>query len=174
MALVIPPGQLIETAFERLQRPSMWRDMNLRAVGDGRDLDFEPERYRDGLLEGWLLFRDARGAFPVPPGGTVTLEYSYRLPSDLCSPRFEQMVTMPTGPMTLCLEFPLPRAPSRVWGTEVSTSGEWIWPSPPARVQTATGVEFRCSVAVPVTGRTYRWEWPAAPGEGREAVSPAA
>jgi transcriptional regulator with XRE-family HTH domain len=174
MALVIPPGQLVDGAAYQVRRPTVWADMGLRARCDGRAMDFAAEQYRDGLLEGWLLFRAGSIGFAVGPGRSAIVEYTYRIPVRLCNPWFEQVVTMPTGSMTLHLQFPPAVAPARVWGTEASMSGERTWPNRPVRLSTGAGVEFRCQVARPVVDRTYRWEWPPVMASRRDAVPPAA
>jgi len=114
---------------------------------------------RDAFKEVWLLFENDAGRFPLYPGETATIEYSYTVGADKWGRWFQHAVRLPTRLLSVDLDFPTDLDPV-VWGTETTMTAAAL----PLRtaIRRAPGRD-RCvyswSTSEPPLHARYRLEW---------------
>lgn len=99
---------------------TFWSRIGLVATSGDQPMLFKPEPYPDRLAEGWLYFENDGCRFPLYPGRTAPVSYTYTVPRKSWGDRFERVVTLPTAHLSIALRFPREFAPLSVWGTEDS------------------------------------------------------
>ncbi|AUS79102.1 helix-turn-helix domain-containing protein [Actinoalloteichus sp. AHMU CJ021] len=155
--------------------PLDWEELGLRAWhGEGRH---EPMRWsvqhdRDAFKEVWLQFANESGRFPLYPGQSTWIEYTYRVPDDKWGHWFRRAVRLPTHRLSISLDFPAALDPS-VWGLHTSMTAESM------PFQTAIDTHERdgrrihsWSTDDPPLHARYRLEWHFRNDERRQPVPP--
>lgn len=134
-------------------------ELGLRAWCADEPMTLEVRPERGMTRELCLLFRNARGQFPLYPGQGATVEYAYRVGAGRWEERFERSVRLPTRWLGVHLAFPEGLGPS-VWGVEVPPAAEDRPFAAPIRRESAAGEDrFRWSTARPPLQARYRLEW---------------
>jgi transcriptional regulator with XRE-family HTH domain len=106
--------------------PLTWDELNLQAWhGDHRaePLRWSVQHDRDAFKEVWLLFANDTGHFPLYPGESIWIEYTYTVSDDKWGNWFRRAVRLPTQRLTVTLNFPAHLDPV-VWGLHTSMTAE--------------------------------------------------
>lgn len=139
--------------------PLTWERLNLTASCDGEPMTCVPKHDRDSFKEVWLGFENEHSMFPLYPGRSALLEYSYVVGSDQWGQWFQRAIRLPTRAVSVELRFPAALGPD-VWGTETSTTAAAV----PLRSAIQCGedeneVSFTWHTNDPPIGARYRLEW---------------
>lgn len=114
---------------------------------------------RDAFKELWLLFENDDGRFPLYPGETATIEYSYTVSADKWGRWFQRAVRLPTRQLSVELDFPTDLDPA-VWGTETTMTAAALPLRTAVRRTTAgTRTLYAWSTDDPPLHARYRLEW---------------
>lgn len=119
------PGQPERSNALYRARPLTWDELGLIASCDGEPMTWKVKADRDAFKEAWLCFENDQGRFPLYPGQTATIAYSYTVDDGRWGPWFQRAVRLPTRRMSVDLAFPAALDPV-VWGTETSATAEAI------------------------------------------------
>ncbi|MBP2471260.1 peptide deformylase [Crossiella equi] len=106
--------------------PLTWAELDLTAWwGEGRaePMHWVAQHDRDAFKEVWLLFANDSGHFPLYPGQSTWIEYTYTVRADKWGPWFRRAVRLPTKRLSMRLDFPAELEPS-VWGLHTSMTAE--------------------------------------------------
>jgi peptide deformylase len=138
------PGDPERSNAHYRQDPLTWDEINLSASVDGEPIGWRVQHDRDAFKELWLLFENEDGRYPLYPGESAWLEYSYTVSDTKWGTWFQRAVRLPTQRISVQLDFPAELAPA-VWGTETT--------------MTATGGPFRNPIRSSTEGdrRVYSW-----------------
>jgi len=159
--------------------PLTWEELDLRAVhGDSEPMTWRVKHDRDAFKELWLLFENAEGRFPLYPGESAVIEYSYTVAASKWGPWFQRAVRLPTHRLSVELDFPTDLDPA-VWGTETTMTAAAL-PLRTAIRRSAGGDRsvYSWSTSEPPLHARYRLEWkfrarPDSPeGEQMPALTP--
>jgi len=142
--------------------PLTWSELDLHAWhGEHRA---EPMRWvtqhdRDAFKEVWLLFANEDGQFPLYPGESTVIEYSYTVSAAKWGRWFRRSVRLPTRRLSVRLDFPSDLDPA-VWGLHTSMTAESA-PFATAIERQDTGERrvFSWSTEDPPLHARYRLEW---------------
>lgn len=139
--------------------PLTWERLQLTASCDGEPMSWVPKHDRDSFKEIWLSFENEDSMFPLYPGQSAVLEYSYVVGSDQWGQWFQRAIRLPTRAVGVELRFPTAMEPG-VWGTETSSTVAAV----PLRsaIQRREGdgeVSFTWHTNDPPIGARYRLEW---------------
>ncbi|MCA1702969.1 MAG: peptide deformylase [Actinobacteria bacterium] len=142
--------------------PLTWAEIDLHAwAGDGRS---EPMRWsvqhdRDAFKEVWLLFANDSRLFPLYPGESTWIEYTYTVRDDKWGNWFRRAVRLPTKHLSVRLNFPAEVDPV-VWGLHTSMAAESM-PFPTAIQHHEVGDRriYSWSTEAPPLYARYRLEW---------------
>ncbi|XKK40089.1 peptide deformylase [Nocardiopsis sp. ARC36] len=151
--------------------PLTWERMNLTASCDGEPMTWVPKHDRDSFKEVWLSFENDQSMFPLYPGQSALLEYSYVVGSDQWGQWFQRAIRLPTRAVSVELRFPASLEPG-VWGTETSSTAAAV----PLRSaiqrqeEKEDEVSFTWHTNDPPIGARYRleWRWRNSPEPGAE------
>lgn len=140
-------------------RPLTWERLNLTASCDGEPMVWVPKHDRDSFKEVWLSFENEQSMFPLYPGQSALLEYSYVVGEDQWGQWFQRAIRLPTRAVSVELRFPASLEPA-VWGTETSTTASAV-PLRSAVQSRKEGdeVSFAWHTNDPPIGARYRLEW---------------
>jgi hypothetical protein len=123
---------------------------------------------RDAFKELWLCFENEHGHFPLYPGQSAWIEYSYRVSDEKWGTWYQRAVRLPTKHLAVRLVFPSHLEPM-VWGMETSMTAEAL----PFRTAIEHGQEDgndvftwstddpRCTPATALSGGSARSQSPA-------------
>ncbi|MFF0277481.1 peptide deformylase [Streptomyces sp. NPDC004330] len=138
------PGDPERSNAHYRENPLTWEEINLSASVDGEPIGWRVQHDRDAFKELWLLFENEDGRYPLYPGESVWLEYSYTVEDTKWGSWFQRAVRLPTKRLSVSLDFPAELEPA-VWGTETT--------------MTATGNPFRNPVRSATEGgrRVFSW-----------------
>ncbi|WP_073377530.1 peptide deformylase [Nocardiopsis flavescens] len=141
------------------ERPLTWERLNLTASCDGEPMAWVPKHDRDSFKEVWLSFENEHSMFPLYPGQSARLEYSYVVGADQWGQWFQRAIRLPTRAVSVELRFPTSLEPV-VWGTETSTTASAV-PLRSAVQSRRQGGEtsFAWHTNDPPIGARYRLEW---------------
>lgn len=141
------------------EHPLTWEEIGLSAACQDEPMTWQVRHDRDAFKELWLLFENADGRFPLYPGETTWIEYSYTVGEDKWGPWWQRAIRLPTRRLSLCLDFPAALQPV-VWGMETSMTAETTaFRTPIVRTADAGRVFFAWSTADPPLHARYRMEW---------------
>lgn len=142
--------------------PLTWGEINLRAwQGNDRaePMHWSVQHDRDAFKEVWLLFANDSGHFPLYPGESTWIEYTYTVHDDKWGNWFRRAVRLPTSHLSVRLDFPADLDPA-VWGLHTSMTAESM------PFQTAIHTQetrdrriFAWSTENPSLHARYRLEW---------------
>jgi peptide deformylase len=153
------PGQPERSNALYRARPLTWDELGLTAACDGEPMNWRVKADRDAFKEAWLCFENDRGRFPLYPGQTAMISYSYTVDDGRWGPWFQRAVRLPTRRLSVSLVFPAALDPA-VWGTETSATAEAIaLRTRPARASRGSQAVFTWATSDPPVGARYRLEW---------------
>jgi peptide deformylase len=149
------PGDPERSNQHYRENPLTWDEIGLSASIDGEPLTWRVKHDRDAFKELWLIF----GQYPLYPGESVWLEYSYTVGDDKWGSWFQRAVRLPTHRMSVRLDFPTDLDPV-VWGTETSMTAEAMpFHTAIRRTEDDGRRIFSWSTEDPPLHARYRLEW---------------
>ncbi|THA38142.1 helix-turn-helix transcriptional regulator [Streptomyces sp. A1547] len=153
-----PEDPALSNAHYR-EHPLTWDILALTAHCAGEPMAQDVKLDRDATKEVWLLFENPEGRFPLYPGESVWIEYSYHVPDTHWGRWFQRAVRLPTEHLLVELRFPTALDPV-VWGTETSMTAEAspLRTAPTRREESGVRI-FRWETATPDLHARYRLEW---------------
>jgi peptide deformylase len=164
------PGQPERSNALYRARPLTWGEVSLTASCDGEPMNWVVKADRDAFKEAWLCFENDRGRFPLYPGQSAVISYSYTVDDGRWGPWFQRAVRLPTRRLSVSLVFPAALDPV-VWGTETSATAEAIpLRTAPGRADHGGQAVFSWATSDPPVGARYRLEWRfrSRPGDDKE------
>lgn len=139
--------------------PLTWEEIGLSAICRDEPMAWLVKYDRDAFKELWLLFENSDGRFPLYPGETTWIEYSYTVGEDKWGPWWQRAIRLPTRRLSLSLDFPVALQPV-VWGMETSMTAETTaFRTPILRTVDADRVRFTWRASDPPLHARYRMEW---------------
>ncbi|MEV4424030.1 peptide deformylase [Streptomyces sp. NPDC049602] len=153
------PGDPERSNAHYRQNPLTWDEINLSASVDGEPIGWRVQHDRDAFKELWLLFENEDGRYPLYPGESAWLEYSYTVGSEKWGQWFQRAVRLPTKRLSVSLDFPAELEPT-VWGTETTMTATGNAFRNPIRSATEDGRRvFSWSTDEPPLHARFRLEW---------------
>ncbi|PSK96871.1 peptide deformylase [Murinocardiopsis flavida] len=153
------PGQPERSNELYRSHPLTWEALSLTATCDGDPMRWVAKHDRDSFKEVWLCFDNEESRFPLYPGQSAVLEYSYAVGAEQWGQWFQRAIRLPTNDVGVELAFPSELAPD-VWGTETSTTAEAVpLRDPIQRSVDGDDAVFTWSAHRPHIGARYRLEW---------------
>lgn len=141
------------------EHPLTWEEIGLSATCDDEPMTWRVKHDRDAFKEVWLLFENGDGRFPLYPGETKWIEYSYTVNAAKWGAWWQRAVRLPTRRLSVALEFPSEMEPV-VWGMETSMTAESSAFRTPISRTTGEGMTvFTWSTDDPPLHARYRIEW---------------
>ncbi|MGH3888138.1 MAG: peptide deformylase [Pseudonocardiaceae bacterium] len=114
---------------------------------------------RDAFKELWLLFENDQAHFPLYPGESTEIVYSYTVSDIKWGQWFQRAVRLPTRRLIVRLDFPTALGPS-VWGMETSMSAQALpFRTPITRTEDSDRTRFAWTTDNPPLHARYRIEW---------------
>jgi peptide deformylase len=114
---------------------------------------------RDAFKEVWLLFENSDGRFPLYPGETAWISYTYTVHARKWGPWWTRAIRLPTRRLSMTLVFPARLGPV-VWGIATSMTAEALpFQTPIARQRVEDQMVFTWSTDDPPVHARYRIEW---------------
>jgi peptide deformylase len=149
-----------ERSNEHYRRnPLTLEELNLQAWCEDEPMRWEVKLDRDSLKEVWLLFENEQARFPLYPGETRRISYTYSVGDNKWGRWFQRAVRLPTQRLGVRLSFPAALRPT-VWGTETSlTLGQLPIPTPIGRDDQEDRAVFSWETSRPSLNTRYRFEW---------------
>jgi peptide deformylase len=139
--------------------PLTWDELHLEASHDGEPMTWQVRHDRDAFKELWLLFENDEACFPLYPGESTEIVYSYTVSDIKWGQWFQRAVRLPTRRLIVRLDFPAQLGPS-VWGMETSMSAQALpFRTPIARTEDGDRVRFTWTTDDPPLHARYRIEW---------------
>jgi hypothetical protein len=86
--------------------PLTWDELQLQAWHDGEPITWQVRHDRDAFKELWLLFENDEARFPLYPGETTEIAYSYTVSDIKWGQWFQRAVRLPTKQLIVRLDFP--------------------------------------------------------------------
>ncbi|MGY1439500.1 helix-turn-helix domain-containing protein [Streptomyces reniochalinae] len=153
------PGNPERSNAHYRENPLTWDEIGLSASIDGEPLTWTVRHDRDAFKELWLLLENEHGRYPLYPGESAWLEYSYTVGDEKWGTWFQRAVRLPTRRLSVRLDFPAELGPT-VWGTETTMTATAM----PFRTAIRRGDEdgrrvFSWSTEDPPLHARYRLEW---------------
>lgn len=153
------PGDPERSNRHYRQHPLTWDELNLGASINGEQVGWRVQHDRDAFKELWLLFENDHGRYPLYPGESAWLEYSYTVGDDKWGSWFQRAIRLPTRRLGVRLDFPADLNPV-VWGTETTMTAEAFPFRNPVRSAAEGGRRvFSWSTDEPPLHARYRLEW---------------
>lgn len=153
------PGDPERSNKHYRDNPLTWDEINLSATVDGEPIGWRVKHDRDAFKELWLLFENEHGRYPLYPGESVWLEYSYTVGATKWGNWFQRAVRLPTQRLSVQLDFPTDLAP-KVWGTETTmTAASLPLRTPITRTENGARTLYAWSTNDPPLHARYRLEW---------------
>jgi peptide deformylase len=153
------PGDPERSNAHFRDHPLTWEEIQLQASINGEPLTWRVQHDRDAFKELWLLFENDNGRYPLYPGESAWLEYSYTVGDDKWGTWFQRAVRLPTHLLSVRLDFPAELQP-QVWGTETTMTAEALPFRTAIRQTTEDGRSvFAWSTEDPPLHARYRLEW---------------
>jgi peptide deformylase len=141
------------------EHPLTWEEIGLSATCRGEPMTWLVKHDRDAFKELWLLFANDDGLFPLYPGETTWIEYSYTVGADKWGPWWQRAIRLPTRRLGLTLAIPDDLEPA-VWGMETSMTAEASpFRTPIIRTARDGMAVFTWSTDDPPVHARYRMEW---------------
>jgi peptide deformylase len=141
------------------EHPLTWEEICLAATCRGEPMTWLVKHDRDAFKELWLLFANDDGLFPLYPGETTWIEYSYTVGADKWGPWWQRAIRLPTRRLSLTLAIPADLEPA-VWGMETSMTAEASpFQTPIVRSVRDGMAVFTWSTDDPPVHARYRMEW---------------
>ncbi|MFJ8208136.1 peptide deformylase [Streptomyces sp. NPDC096033] len=153
------PGNPERSNAHYRANPLTWEEISLTASIDGEAIGWRVQHDRDAFKELWLLFENEDGRYPLYPGESAWLEYSYTVGDEKWGTWFQRAIRLPTRRLGVRLDFPAELEPV-VWGTETTMTAEAFPFRNPIRSATEGGrVLYSWSTDEPPLHARFRLEW---------------
>jgi peptide deformylase len=158
--------------------PLTWEEIGLSATCGDEPMSWVIRYDRDAFKEVWLLFENRDGRFPLYPGETAWISYTYTVGAHKWGPWWARAIRVPTRRLSMTLVFPARLQPV-VWGITTSMTAEASpFPTAISRQERDDQVVFAWSTEEPPLHARYRMEWKfRVPDEGEatdmDTMSPA-
>lgn len=153
------PGDPERSNAHFREHPLTWEEIQLHASINGEPLTWRVQHDRDAFKELWLLFENDHGRYPLYPGESAWLEYSYTVGDDKWGTWFQRAVRLPTRRLSVRLDFPAELKP-QVWGTETTmTAAALPFRTAIRQTQEDGRSVFAWSTEDPPLHARYRLEW---------------
>lgn len=153
------PGDPERSNRHYRQHPLTWDEIDLHAAIGDEPVGWRVQHDRDAFKELWLLFENESGQYPLYPGESAWLEYSYTVGDDKWGSWFQRAVRLPTRKLSVTLDFPAGLQPA-VWGTETTmTAHAMPFRTPVRRTTEDDRAVFAWSTDDPPLHARYRLEW---------------
>lgn len=139
--------------------PLTWEELLLEASCGDEPMLWKVRHDRDAFKEVWLLFENEDARFPLYPGESTEITYSYNVSDAKWGHWFQRAVRLPTRRLSVRLDFPASTQPS-VWGMETSMTAEALpFRSPIQRTVDGDRLRFAWATEDPPLHARYRLEW---------------
>ncbi|MFD4912817.1 peptide deformylase [Streptomyces virginiae] len=153
------PGNPERSNAHYREHPLTWEEIDLGASIDGQGIGWRVQHDRDAFKELWLLFENDDGRYPLYPGESAWLEYSYTVSDANWGTWFQRAIRLPTRRLGVRLDFPAELDPN-VWGTETTmTAAAFPFRNPIRSATEGTRRVFSWSTDEPPLHARYRLEW---------------
>ncbi|MFJ3950275.1 peptide deformylase [Streptomyces libani] len=153
------PGDPERSNAHYRAHPLTWEEIGLSASVGGEPIGWRVQHDRDAFKELWLLFENEQGRYPLYPGESIWLEYSYSVGDDKWGSWFQRAVRLPTHRLSVRLDFPAALEPT-VWGTETTmTAAAFPFHNPVRSTTEGDRRVFSWSTDEPPLHARYRLEW---------------
>lgn len=153
------PGDPERSNAHYRENPLTWGEIELSASVDGEPCTWRVQHDRDAFKELWLLLENEHGRYPLYPGESAWLEYSYTVGDDKWGTWFQRAVRLPTKLLSVQLNFPAVLEPS-VWGTETTmTAAAMPFRTAIRRTHEDDRRVFSWSTEDPPLHARFRLEW---------------
>lgn len=141
------------------ENPLTWEELGLTASVGDEPIGWTVQHDRDAFKEIWLTFENDYGRYPLYPGETTWIEYSYTVSDAKWGTWFQRAVRLPTRRLSVTLDFPAELDPA-VWGTETTMTAS-AFPFRTAIQQSDDGDRriYAWSTDDPPLHARYRLEW---------------
>jgi peptide deformylase len=158
------------------ENPLTWEEIRLTANCGDEPMVWRVKHDRDAFKEVWLLFENSDGRFPLYPGDSTWIDYSYTVTADKWGPWWQRAIRLPTRRLQMRLDLPSALLPA-VWGMETSMTAEASpFRTPFVRTESGDRVLFSWSADDPSLHARYRVEWkfkaPSEESEPMESMTP--
>lgn len=141
------------------ESPLTWEEIGLKATCGDEPMTWRVKHDRDAFKELWLLFENRDRRFPLYPGETTWIEYTYTIGADKWGPWWQRAVRLPTRRLSMRLDFPSELQPV-VWGMETSMTAEASpFRTPIHQERQGDRTLFTWSTDDPPLHARYRIEW---------------
>ncbi|MGI8648205.1 MAG: peptide deformylase [Mycobacteriales bacterium] len=153
-----PEDQQKSNEFYRAN-PLTFDELQLSAYCGLERMTWKVDHDRDAAKEVWLLFGNSTTKFPIYPGKTSEIVYSFVVSDAKWGSWFERAIKVPTHRLAVVLKLPRANDPT-VWGTETSMTAD--------TVAIRNGIEleeedqlriFRWFTDRPELNARYRFQW---------------
>ncbi len=154
------------------ENPLTWEEIRLTATCGDESMAWKTKHDRDAFKEVWLLFENGDGRFPLYPGDSTWIAYSYTVGAEKWGPWWQRAIRLPTRRLQLRLDLPSALQPA-VWGMETSMTAEGSpFRTPFVRTENDDRIVFSWSADDPSLHARYRVEWKfKAPSEESEPMA---
>ena len=148
--------------------PLSMAELDLRPSCDDEPMDYQLVQDRDSSKEIWLLFRNAARQFPLYPGATAIIDYTFHVGAAKWGDFFQRSIRLPTRRVTVHLSFPADFE-AVVWGLETSpAASQQPFVHPIETTEHGDSVTFDWSRPRPPIGARYRLQWRFSPTVDKE------
>jgi peptide deformylase len=153
------PGRAEQSNELYRWQPLTWDELNLRAHAGEDPMAWQVKHDRDAFKEIWLLFENEHGRFPLYPGDTTWIDYSYSVGEHKWGQWFQRAIRLPTERLSVRIELPAALDPA-VWGTQTTMTAEAV-PVPNAIRQHERDDQrvFEWTTENPPLHARFRLEW---------------
>ncbi len=153
------PGDPERSNAHYRAHPLTWHGLGLTAGCEDQPMNWHAAHDRDAFKEVWLEFANNETRFPLYPGDTTQIEYSYTVDEQDWGHWFQRAVRLPTRRLSVRLAFPTTLGP-RVWGLETSlTVDRAPLPTAPRRTVVGDTTCFDWEAIAPALHARFRLEW---------------
>ncbi|MCM3887554.1 peptide deformylase [Frankia sp. R82] len=153
------PGDQERAARLYRSNPLRWEELRLSAHCGREQMAWQIKTDWDALKEVWLLFENSSGRFPLYPGESTWIDYTYQVGEEKWGPWFQRAVRVPTSSLSVVLDFPA-RVDPVVWGMETSmTADASAFRTAITRADEGDRRVFTWSTSNPPLHARYRLEW---------------
>lgn len=153
-----PEDQQRSNEFYRAN-PLTFNELQLSAYCGLEPMMWKVDHDRDAAKEVWLLFGNSTSKFPIYPGKTSEIVYSFAVSDAKWGSWFERAIKLPTRRLTVVLKLPRADDPT-VWGTETSMTADTV------AIRNGIDIEeedqlrvFRWVTGKPELNARYRFQW---------------
>jgi peptide deformylase len=153
------PGKAEQSNELYRWQPLTWEELKLRAHAGEDAMAWQVKHDRDAFKEIWLLFENQHGKFPLYPGETAWIDYSYSVGAHKWGQWFQRAIRLPTERLSVRIELPAALEPA-LWGTQTTMTAEAV-PLPSAIRQHDRGEQrvFEWTTENPPLHARFRLEW---------------